>query len=74
MNVYAIVLAAGKGTRMKSDKPKVVHEVLYKPMINHVVDELKKLGVDETIVIVGHKADEVKALLNDDDKAEAIPV
>lgn len=68
MNVYAIVLAAGKGTRMKSDKPKVVHEVLYKPMINHVVDELKKLGVDETIVIVGHKADEVKALLNDDVK------
>ena len=41
MKVYAIVLAAGKGTRMKSDKPKVVHEVLYKPMINHVVDELK---------------------------------
>ena len=54
MKVYAIVLAAGKGTRMKSDKPKVVHEVLYKPMINHVVDELKALGVDETIVIVCH--------------------
>ena len=39
MKVYAVVLAAGKGTRMKSDAPKVVHEVLYKPMINHVVDD-----------------------------------
>ena len=55
----------GKGTRMKSDKPKVVHEVLYKPMINHVVDELKALGVDETIVIVGHEADQVKAIVDD---------
>ena len=65
MKVYAIVLAAGKGTRMKSDKPKVVHEVLYKPMINHVVDELKALGIDETIVIVGHEADLVKAIVDD---------
>ena len=64
MKVYAIVLAAGKGTRMKSDKPKVVHEVLYKPMINHVVDELKDLGVDETIVVVGHGADQVKAIVD----------
>lgn len=65
MNVYAVVLAAGKGTRMKSSKPKVVHEVLYKPMINHVVDELKKLGVDETVVVVGHEAKQVEALLDD---------
>ena len=64
MKVYAIVLAAGKGTRMKSDKPKEVHEVLYKPMINHVVDELKALGVDETIVVVGHGADQVKAIVD----------
>lgn len=40
---YAVVMAAGKGTRMKSDKPKVVHEVLYKPMVCHIVDELKGL-------------------------------
>lgn len=63
MKVYAVVMAAGKGTRMKSDKPKVVHEVLYKPMINHIIDELKKLGVDKTYVVVGHKAEEVKALV-----------
>ncbi len=65
MNVYAVVLAAGKGTRMKSQKPKVVHEVLYKPMINHIVDELKAVGVDETIVVVGHEASQVEAIVDD---------
>lgn len=65
MKVYAVVLAAGKGTRMKSDKPKVVHEVLYKPMISHIVDVLKALGVEETIVVVGHGAEQVKAIVDD---------
>ena len=65
MKIYAVVLAAGKGTRMKSQKPKVVHEVLYKPMINHVVDELKSMGVDETIVVVGHEAKQVEAIVDD---------
>lgn len=65
MKTFAVVMAAGKGTRMKSDKPKVVHEVLYKPMINHIVDELQKLNVDKIFVIVGHKAEEVKALVKD---------
>lgn len=65
MKVYAVVLAAGKGTRMKSEKPKVVHEVLYKPMINHVVDELKALGVDETFVVVGHEAQQVEEIVDD---------
>lgn len=64
MKVYAIVLAAGKGTRMKSNKPKVVHEVLYKPMINHVVDELKAMNVEETIVVVGHEAQQVMDIVN----------
>ena len=64
MKINAVVLAAGKGTRMKSDMPKVVHEVLYKPMINHVVDELKGLGVDEIIVVVGHGAEHVKNIVD----------
>ena len=63
MNIYAVILAAGKGTRMKSDKPKVLHEVLYKPMVQHVVDELKKVGVQQTIVVVGHGAEKVKEAL-----------
>lgn len=65
MKIYAVIMAAGKGTRMKSKKPKVVHEVLYKPMINHIVDQLKQLGVDKTYVIVGHGADQVKELVSD---------
>lgn len=64
MKTYAVVMAAGKGTRMKSDKPKVVHEVLYKPMICHIVDQLKALDVDGIYVIVGHKAQEVQKLVD----------
>lgn len=66
MKTYAIVMAAGKGTRMISDKPKVVHEVLYKPMICHIIDALKEMSIDEIFVIVGHKAKEVEALIDDD--------
>lgn len=66
MNIYAIVLAAGKGTRMKSGLPKVAHEVLYKPMIKHVCDELKKIDIKETIVVVGHGADVVKGIMKDE--------
>ena len=65
MNIYAVILAAGKGTRMKSSKPKVVHEVLYKPMINHIVDVLKSMGVKETIVVVGHGKEQVEAIVKD---------
>lgn len=60
-----MILAAGKGTRMKSDLPKVAHEVLYKPMICHIVDELKKMDMDEIIVVVGYQAEAVKAVLDD---------
>lgn len=63
MDIYAVILAAGKGTRMKSEMPKVLHEVLYKPMIQHVVDELKKLGVQQIVAVVGHGASLVEACL-----------
>ncbi|MDP2814394.1 MAG: bifunctional UDP-N-acetylglucosamine diphosphorylase/glucosamine-1-phosphate N-acetyltransferase GlmU [Erysipelotrichaceae bacterium] len=59
----AIVLAAGKGTRMKSSKNKVMHEVLGKPMIGHVVSRLEKLHVDNIVVVVGHQAEEVETYL-----------
>lgn len=46
------------------DKPKVVHEVIYKPMINHILlMNWKHVGVDEIYVIVGHKAEEVEKLV-----------
>ncbi len=51
----AVVLAAGKGTRMKSEVPKVLHKILGKPMIGYVLDLVSQLKIDETIVVVGHK-------------------
>lgn len=66
MNVYAVVLAAGKGTRMKSSKPKVSHELLYKPIINHVCDEVSKINVTKSFVVVGYQAAEVKKLLSEE--------
>jgi len=66
MNINAIILAAGKGTRMKSDKPKVVQEVLYKPMVKHVVDELKKADVNTIVAVIGYKAEMVEEVLKND--------
>ena len=60
-NISAIVLAAGKGTRMNSDKPKVLHEIRGKPMIEYTLDTLNKLNLAEIILVVGYSADEVKA-------------
>lgn len=59
--VKAVILAAGKGTRMKSDRPKVVHKVLGKPMVCYSIEAARKAGADSVCVIVGYKADEVKA-------------
>lgn len=59
-----IVLAAGKGVRMKSELPKVLHRLCGKEMINHVVDNVKGLGGVQIIAITGYKQDEVKAALD----------
>lgn len=56
----AVILAAGKGTRMKSEKPKVVHEVLGKPMVYYSIEAAINAGCEKVCVIVGYKADEVK--------------
>lgn len=65
MQRYAVVLAAGKGTRMKSKLYKVLHQVAGKSMIEHVVDSVKQAGVDQIVTIVGHGADSVKETLGD---------
>lgn len=64
-SVYAVVLAAGKGTRMKSDKAKVLHEVFFQPMIHHVMDALSSLDISETVVVIGHQGKEVEASLSE---------
>ena len=56
----AIILAAGEGKRMKSDTPKVLHKVCGKEMVNHVIDTMRKAGVDDVNVIVGKGAEKVK--------------
>lgn len=63
MNFKAIILAAGKGTRMKSKHPKVIHKVCGKEMVNHVIDVSKKSGVKDVVVILGHEADRVNEKL-----------
>ena len=62
-SVTAVVLAAGKGTRMKSERAKVLHEVFFKPMLHHVLDSIKAAGIDRTAVIVGHQRQAVLASL-----------
>jgi len=59
----AIILAAGKGTRMDSDLPKVVHEVAGKPMVQWVVDAVREAGADRVILVVGHGAELVKEMI-----------
>lgn len=61
----AIVLAAGKGVRMESDLPKVLHTLRGKPMIQHVVDNLKKAGIEEIVAVVGYRGEEVLDVLDD---------
>jgi len=56
-HVGAIVLAAGKGTRMKSDLPKVMHEAFGKPMVRWVVEVAKLAGADRVTLIIGHGAE-----------------
>ncbi len=56
-----VVLAAGKGTRMKSDKAKVLHEVHGRPMVDYVMASASEIAGSDVVVIVGHQAEAVKA-------------
>ncbi|KMT57769.1 bifunctional N-acetylglucosamine-1-phosphate uridyltransferase/glucosamine-1-phosphate acetyltransferase [Listeria fleischmannii 1991] len=64
-NQYAIVLAAGQGTRMKSKLYKVLHPVCGKPMVEHVVDQIAQLDMKKIVTIVGHGAEDVQEHLQD---------
>ncbi len=59
----AIIMAGGKGTRMKADCPKVMCNVLFKPMISYVIDAVKEAGVQDICVITGYKHEEVESYL-----------
>ncbi|MEJ7801601.1 MAG: NTP transferase domain-containing protein, partial [Ilumatobacter sp.] len=57
MSVSAIVLAAGAGTRMRSDRPKPLHRICGRPMVLHVIHALERLRPEHTAVVVGHGAE-----------------
>lgn len=61
----AVVLAAGEGTRMRSERPKPLHRLCGRPMILHVIDALAELPVQEVVVVVGHRGDWVTKALSD---------
>lgn len=60
---YGVVLAAGKGTRMKSDQAKVLHEVFFEPMVYYVLEALRPLSLAATYVVTGHQREAVEAAL-----------
>jgi len=66
MGKTAIILAAGKGTRMKSDLPKVLHEVCGRPMLAYVLDACREAGCQTLLVVIGHKAGLVREAFADD--------
>ncbi|WP_310794965.1 bifunctional UDP-N-acetylglucosamine diphosphorylase/glucosamine-1-phosphate N-acetyltransferase GlmU [Desulfofundulus thermocisternus] len=65
MSLAAVILAAGKGTRMKSGLPKVMHRVCGRPMIEYVLDAVQGAGVEEIVVVVGFGGDLVARTVQD---------
>lgn len=65
MNNYAIILAAGKGTRMKSDLPKVLHQVSGISMLEHVFRSVSAIGAAKVVSVIGHKAELVREVLGE---------
>lgn len=65
MKKYAIVMAAGMGSRMNSNIPKCAFPLLNKPMIEYIVDSLLESNIDEIICVIGHKGNDIKEILND---------
>ena len=64
-DLHIAILAAGKGTRMKSSRPKVLHELAGLPLIEHVLRTADELSAARTVIVVGHGAEDVRAALGD---------
>ncbi|MFV1529771.1 MULTISPECIES: bifunctional UDP-N-acetylglucosamine diphosphorylase/glucosamine-1-phosphate N-acetyltransferase GlmU [unclassified Phaeobacter] len=74
MSTALVILAAGKGTRMNSDLPKVLHPIAHAPMLEHTLSAGRALAPERTIVVAGHGADYVRAALADIDEDVEIVV
>ncbi len=68
----AVILAAGQGTRMKSDLPKVLCPILQRPMISYVLDALEAVEIERSLVVVGYRSDEVRQQLADRNNLEFV--
>ncbi len=62
----AVVLAAGEGSRMHSERPKPLHPLCGRPMVLHVIEALSELGVDRVVIVVGHGGDQVTKAVSED--------
>lgn len=60
-NIAAIIMAGGKGTRMQSEKPKVLHQIGGEPMVFHTLRNLHQIGIEDVFVVIGYKSDQVKS-------------
>jgi len=67
MTIDVVVLAAGQGSRMKSQLPKVLHPIAGKPMLAHVLDSAKAVQADKLHVVIGHGAEKVEQAFSADD-------
>ncbi len=65
--LQALILAAGKGTRMKSELPKVVHPILGKPMVAYVIEAVKAVGCGKVTIVTGYKSELVRNVLTKED-------
>ena len=70
--IGAVILAAGKGTRMRSDRHKVLHPIGGQPMIHHLLDTLAELGAAREVLVIGDRRDQLEAALGGRDVAIAI--
>ncbi len=66
MKIYSIILAAGLGTRMKSSLPKVLHNILGKPIITHVIDAISTMNVLKIIIVIAEHSEGIKDALNNE--------
>lgn len=63
--IMTVIMAAGKGTRMKSNKSKLIHKIYDKELVRRVADLAKEVGSDEIVTVVGHLKEQVQAVLGD---------
>ncbi|QOL26371.1 bifunctional UDP-N-acetylglucosamine diphosphorylase/glucosamine-1-phosphate N-acetyltransferase GlmU [Thalassotalea sp. LPB0316] len=70
MSLSVVILAAGKGTRMRSSLPKVLHPVAHKPMVGHVIDAARQVNAENIYLVYGFGGDVLKATLTKDETAD----